>query len=52
MEHEDGYCDRCGAETVLEVWLTLDGRALCRACGVAEIGKPWTVLRPEARENG
>ena len=31
MKHEDGYCDRCGAE-LETAQLTVDGLELCETC--------------------
>jgi RNA polymerase-binding transcription factor DksA len=53
MEHEDGYCDRCGAETPDEAWLRLDGQAWCRSCAESvEASTAIRAKRPEARDDG
>lgn len=52
MQHEDGYCDDCGAE-VDTPQLTLDGRAICDSClRMENVGKPIGAKRPEARDDG
>lgn len=43
--HEDGYCDRCGAE-VIEPQLTVDGLELCAGCATAESAKTTTDAQP------
>jgi hypothetical protein len=52
MEHEDGYCDSCGAEAD-EAWLTVQGEALCRDCATGALATAVRVAaRPEARDDG
>ena len=48
MEHEDGYCDRCGAELTDVVHLTIDGQELCPTC--AEPGSSSSSSTPAPRE--
>lgn len=52
MNHEDGYCDACGAELGdAPPQLTIEGEALCVACVEArpEARHP---RHPEARDDG
>jgi hypothetical protein len=52
MEHQDGYCDRCGCE-VDDVQLTFDGLAICDSCSRNEVYAPIRVAKkPEARDDG
>lgn len=54
IEHEDGFCDECGADMRdFPAQLTVDGRELCITCAtdparVAGHG----ARRPEARDDG
>ena len=52
VEHEDGFCDECGADMRdFVAQLTVDGRAVCITCATA--GTPIRVAkRPEARDDG
>lgn len=52
MEHEDGYCDACGAAAD-EAWLTVQGEALCRDCATSTLAVSTRVAsKPEARDDG
>jgi len=52
MEHQDGYCDRCGCE-VATPQLTLDGLAVCMTCLIPATAEARRVARkPEARDDG
>lgn len=53
-QHEDGYCDECGAEVDV-VQLTVEGRELCMECaGIVRvtIAPGVRIKRPEARDDG
>jgi hypothetical protein len=56
MLKETGYCDRCGADAQLELWLTLDGAQLCRSGALdSMLSSGKTVIgarRPGARDDG
>jgi hypothetical protein len=53
MQHEDGYCDTCGAELTDVAWLTFDGRENCGPCATSELNGAVRVARkPEARDDG
>jgi RNA polymerase-binding transcription factor DksA len=52
VDHEDGYCDVCGAE-VDTPQLTVDGLAVCEDCVAAQSRVTAKgPLRPEARDDG
>lgn len=52
MNHEDGYCDRCGAEldAAAPVTLTVDGEEHCPSCAAG--GPAVRATKPEARDDG
>lgn len=52
MEHEDGYCDRCGCE-VENAQLTVTGEAICDDCMMAggTIAER-QATKPMARDDG
>jgi hypothetical protein len=52
MEHEDGYCDECGADMRgFAAQITLDGRQLCIGCLTPPL-RVTTASKPEARDDG
>lgn len=52
MDHEDGYCDRCGAALGPTVQLTFDGLEVCDQCAANEPYQPHRASKPEARDDG
>lgn len=52
MKHEDGYCDKCGAEVDV-LWLNMFGEALCETCALTAAERVGYIARkPEARDDG
>lgn len=54
MDHEDGYCDVCGADMRdFVAQLTIDGRAICITCATDQSrAAQQGPRRPEARDDG
>lgn len=54
MEHQDGYCDRCGAMLLgVVAWLTFMGEEICHDCATSSLESAVRVARkPEARDDG
>lgn len=51
QEHEDGYCDRCGAEAPT-AWISFGGDELCEDCALTPVAAIAIARRPEARDDG
>lgn len=54
MDHEDGFCDECGADMRgFDAWLTIDGRTTCITCATSHLQLRVRIpTKPEARDDG
>lgn len=54
MEHEDGFCDECGADMRgFPAQLVIDGRWVCVTCATGVMVTSVRVpAHPEARDDG